>query len=621
MSTLEYLDSAGTVNFRLVHWEALNEWLSSLNGNTHIKAVLPNGVNRGKVVQELEDRHKKKKGAFVEPVVTFVAGGSRGHGNSWTEYENKLGYTHLEELLIYQPTDWRKQAREYILRYNWDIVRHSASTDKRRVDLKLEDGNDDEFDVSIQLPSPVHVVLFHPEMSRTSRYEALFFVLSWGAKSPLDDVKNDITVRWNNEQATDDDSIDVNGIFASLLADLSPLDYFFRFQESVDLYRIDKLKEIAIKSKLPRLLLMREFDFSNIVGQRMAKDIIRQEVITYIRSRDDAGPFATKRQPLSMIFAGPSGNGKTELAEWLATLLNKPDEDAFLKIDCGQMTRGAELFGLAGAYQGAEEGSTLNNFILHISDSPGSVGVVLLDEIEKADREVIHGLYQVLDKAEWTNKKLSRQKGGQTNAIPCHDIIFIMTTNAADTEITELAGRRGVFTATGEEFEDLKASFESRIRKKLQNVDPFTKAFMGRVGSVVPFLPMSNGNCDEQDECLLAAETTVIAKYLIEREQECLTVNQVMKPATKAKIARIVVTDAVEEAGVRGIQKLVRDHMSKRVMHALLKEKGGIEENCTVAFSADVESRKTEFRIQEFGETAESTEEPNTPLNDDNLFG
>jgi hypothetical protein len=340
----------------------------------------------------------------VEPVVTFVAGGSRGHGNSWTEYENKLGYTHLEELLIYQPTDWRKQAREYILRYNWDIVRHSASTDKRRVDLKLEDGNDDEFDVSIQLPSPVHVVLFHPEMSRTSRYEALFFVLSWGAKSPLDDVKNDITVRWNNEQATDDDSIDVNGIFASLLADLSPLDYFFRFQESVDLYRIDKLKEIAIKSKLPRLLLMREFDFSNIVGQRMAKDIIRQEVITYIRSRDDAGPFATKRQPLSMIFAGPSGNGKTELAEWLATLLNKPDEDAFLKIDCGQMTRGAELFGLAGAYQGAEEGSTLNNFIFHILNSPGSVGVVLLDEIEKADREVIHGLYQVLDKAEWTNK-------------------------------------------------------------------------------------------------------------------------------------------------------------------------------------------------------------------------
>jgi ATP-dependent Clp protease ATP-binding subunit ClpB len=67
-------------------------------------------------------------------------------------------------------------------------------------------------------------------------------------------------------------------------------------------------------------------------------------------------------QPLSMIFAGPSGNGKTELAKELAELLNLHGDNAFHKVDCGKMASAAELFGMAGYWQGAKEGSSLNNF-------------------------------------------------------------------------------------------------------------------------------------------------------------------------------------------------------------------------------------------------------------------
>jgi len=57
-----------------------------------------------------------------------------------------------------------------------------------------------------------------------------------------------------------------------------------------------------------------------------------------------------------------------------------------------------EIFGMSGAYHGSKQGSALNNFVVRMSSEPRSIGVVLLDEIEKAHQEVITSLYQVLDK-------------------------------------------------------------------------------------------------------------------------------------------------------------------------------------------------------------------------------
>ena len=125
----------------------------------------------------------------------------------------------------------------------------------------------------------------------------------------------------------------------------------------------------------------------------------------YTRSgREHAQMLSDGKRPLSMIFAGPSGVGKTELAEFLANLLNKPQNNAYIKIDCGKLSSHTEVFGKSRAYQGAEQGSTLNDFILSMSSKPDAIGVVLLDEIEKAMSDVVTGLYQVLDKGEWTNK-------------------------------------------------------------------------------------------------------------------------------------------------------------------------------------------------------------------------
>jgi ATP-dependent Clp protease ATP-binding subunit ClpA len=251
------------------------------------------------------------------------------------------------------------------------------------------------------------------------------FLLSCGVVDPLDDSLEQLQLAKPQE----------NG----LLLELSPLDYFLEFQKHVEVCETQLLRKIGQKIKVPRLALISELDFSKIVGQRLAKNMISKELVTYFWGRCDTTGGAPMNQPLSMMFAGRSGNGKTELAKELAELLNLPGDNAFHKVDCGKMTDDHELFGVSGSYQGAKEGSSLNNFVLSISQEPDKIGVVLLDEIDKAPRGVITGLCQVLDKGEWTNKQLTEGSASQTSVISCRNIIFIMTVNAADRAVVDCA--------------------------------------------------------------------------------------------------------------------------------------------------------------------------------------
>lgn len=534
-----YLDRLdGTVEYENVPWQELNFWLSELNGNVHVNNTLCKGVSREKTIEELDSRMGHKDRGPTD----FVF----GYGFDWRKYENRQGYTHLEELLIYQPKGWKTQAREYLYRFGWDLEQRSLASymyGLRFIEKRYtsEDGEEDV--VSFSMNTPALVVLFHPEMNRTSRYEALNFLLAYGVKNTLAGVFQNV----------DDGSY--ARVKQLILKEISPLDYFIEFQLRVQSYSLDMLREVGKQSAFPRLPLIKELDFStSVMGQRLAKHVVRQQVVKYILKRKSEGGYGSNSQPLSLIFAGPSGNGKTELAMQLAELMNKPGDDAFLKIDCGKLTTSHEVFGMSGAYYGSKEGSALNNFVLRMSMRPDAVGIVLLDEIEKADEDVIYGLYQVIDKAEWTNKKLAEGRDGHTETVSCFNIIFIMTTNAADKVILDYAKSKKVYTADEMDLEEFRANLEHKVRSTLQTTRPFNGAFVARVDSLVPFLPMSQS---VQYEDPLLGEMMAVAKMFIEREQEhpsavgkLAEVDQLITTETKHHMAEIIVREAIPEAGV-----------------------------------------------------------------------
>lgn len=119
-----------------------------------------------------------------------------------------------------------------------------------------------------------------------------------------------------------------------------------------------------------------------LVGQTMATNRLFQKLLNYMM-------VPTKR-PLVMVFAGPSGHGKTELARRLGHLMSLDLEI----VDCTIYNREIELFGPRNPYVGAENGSPLNNFL---TKNAGKRCIVFLDEFEKTTTDIHQALLVPFD--------------------------------------------------------------------------------------------------------------------------------------------------------------------------------------------------------------------------------
>ena len=96
------------------------------------------------------------------------------------------------------------------------------------------------------------------------------------------------------------------------------------------------------------------------------------------------------KEPLVMVFAGPSGHGKTELALNMKALLSVEH----IIVDCTEIRHETDLFGPKAPYEGHENGSPLNN---HLCRESGRHNVVFLDEFEKSTPELWAAVLSVVE--------------------------------------------------------------------------------------------------------------------------------------------------------------------------------------------------------------------------------
>ena len=246
---------------------------------------------------------------------------------------------------------------------------------------------------------------------------------------------------------------------------------------------IDDLAQvIEIWTKIPasriredeqrRLIELSDRLKSKIIGQDEACDSIASAI-----RRRRAG-LSDKRKPISFIFAGPTGVGKTELVKQLANQLFA-SEDALIRLDMSEYMEQHSVSKLIGAppgYVGYEEAGQLTE---KLRRRPYSV--VLFDEIEKAHHDVLNTLLQVLDEGRITD--------AQGRYVSFENAVIVMTSNAGS---DESSGAVGFGSESGNRNKD-------RTMKALKKI--MRPEFINRVDEIIAFNNLTEG--DMVDICSL----------------------------------------------------------------------------------------------------------------------
>jgi ATP-dependent Clp protease ATP-binding subunit ClpB len=281
-----------------------------------------------------------------------------------------------------------------------------------------------------------------------------------------------------------------------------------------------------------KLVRMEEELHRRVVGQDEAVAAVSDAV-----RRARAGLKDPRRPIGSLIFLGPTGVGKTELARALAEFLFD-DEQAMTRIDMSEYMEKFSVSRLIGAppgYVGYDEGGQLTEAVRR-----RPYQVILLDEIEKAHPDVFNILLQVLDDGRLTDS--------QGRTVDFKNAVVIMTSNVGSQHITGYAGSRD------------EASYEDMKRQVTQSLRAvFRPEFLNRVDEIIVF------------HALTEIDLAAIVERLLGEVQRRLAEHDLTIELTPAA-QRLIAAEGFDPAyGARPLKRSIQRLVENPLARALLE--------------------------------------------------
>lgn len=241
------------------------------------------------------------------------------------------------------------------------------------------------------------------------------------------------------------------------------------------------------ESESAKLLVMEERIHQRMVGQEEAVTAVANAV------RRSRSGLQDPNKPIgSFLFLGPTGVGKTELCKSLAEIMFD-DQNAIIRLDMSEFMERHTVSRLIGAppgYVGYDEGGKLTEAVRRRPYS-----VILLDEIEKAHKDVFNILLQVLDDGRLTDNH------GRT--VDFSNTVIVMTSNIGSQIIQRVAEENG-------SSEELRESVEEVLQAK------FLPEFLNRIDETIMFQPLERN----QIRSIVDIQVRHLAGRLKDREIE-----------------------------------------------------------------------------------------------------
>lgn len=270
---------------------------------------------------------------------------------------------------------------------------------------------------------------------------------------------------------------------------------------------------------------------ARIIGQDEAVNAVSKAI-----RRNRAG-VSVKRRPVSFVFAGPTGVGKTELVKTLANdLFTSPD--ALIRLDMSEFMEKHSVSKIIGAppgYVGYDEAGQLTE---KIRRRPYSV--ILFDEIEKAHPDVLNVLLQILDEGRITDS--------QGRMVNFENTVIIMTTNAGSGISSAPAG----FTS-----EDTKQENEKTIKALSQFMRP---EFINRIDEIITFRSLDEKDFERISHIML----NDLKNALCEKGIKFNYTDEVCKLVAEKSFSR--------KFGARNMRRYIQTNIEDRLASAIIFE-------------------------------------------------